>query len=283
MGNCARALAKTFLCLCMLSPVATLGQDVGDVKDLVELQKYVSDVKEAVDEHKPVPAPPKTNWGVTEISKRLDAMDKYVLGMWVPAPMQFPKSIPMDANFTNALTSLIRQMNDNLAILRQGSTDLSAIGSDLTAFRAAETVVQNALDDMLQKGSGAALDSALGDPVFTAWHELDSDVSHKMALISDHIKSRSKDFSTALAAQQPVYSANIKRWQWAVDNHAQLSAALRSGVAAAARVATGVPTDADIEALRNAGLISTTSVNNGSGGVSPSVNQFLFCSPNPCQ
>jgi hypothetical protein len=132
------------------------GQDVGDVKNLVELRKYVSDVKESLDDHKPVPPPPKTNWGVTEISKRLDAMDKYVQGMKVPARLQFPRSIPMDANFTNALSGFIRQMNDNLATLRQGSADLSAISSDLTSFRAAETVVQSALHDTLQRESGCS-------------------------------------------------------------------------------------------------------------------------------
>src|ERR1700691_1822008 len=133
---------------------------------------------------------------------------------------------------------------------------------------------------ILYKGNpDAAMDAAFGDPVFAAWHQLERDVSPKAASVNDHVKNKSKDFSTALAAQQPIYLAKITQFQYAIDHRAQLSATLRSGVAAAVRSATGVPTDADTEALRNAGLITATG--NGSGGASRAISQFLFCSPHP--
>ena len=57
--NCTRALAEAFLFLCIFGQwmphTTAFDQDVGDVKNLVELPKYVSDVKESLDDHKPVP------------------------------------------------------------------------------------------------------------------------------------------------------------------------------------------------------------------------------------
>jgi hypothetical protein len=270
----------TLAAFCLLHPCLAKGQEVKDVTELLKLKSYLNDYTDAMKNGKPLPPPPDTNWGVSEISKRLDGIDKYVQGMAVPPVVQVPDKIPMGNGFLDRMKGYIQQINDNLAVLRQGSTDVNKMGSDLKAFWAVETKLQNALDDMISTYSGAALDSMTGNSAFIAYHQLEQDISKKIASVNDHIKNKTKEFSVALSARQPVYAKDISDLQYGIDHYAQLKAALGQAAGAAARNVTGVATDTDKQVLRQAGVLTVTT--DGSGGVSGPVNQLLFCSPNPC-
>ena len=262
-----------------LYPCFAKGQEISDVTEMLKLKEYVNDCAEALKNGKPLPPVPDTNWGVTEISKRLDKIDKYVQGMTVPPQVNVPARIPMGNGFVDRMKGYVQQINDDLAVLRQSSTDLERMGSDLKTFWVVETKLQNSLDDMLRTYSGAALDSMAGNSAFIAYHQLENDVSPKISSVNDHIKTKRGEFSAALSARQPVYAKDLQGLQYGIDHYAQLKAALGQAAGAAARNVTGVPTDADRQALRQAGLLTVTS--DGSG-VSGPVNQLLFCSPNPC-
>lgn len=68
---------KKYVCLLLpflFSPLAS-GQNIGDIKKLLDLKDYVAKVNDSVTNHQPMPVPPDTNWAVSEVSQRLDALD----------------------------------------------------------------------------------------------------------------------------------------------------------------------------------------------------------------
>ena len=269
---------KKYVCALLLpflfSPLAS-GQDGGEIKKLLDLKDYVAKVKDSVTNHQPMPVPPETNWGVSEVSQRLDAIDKYVVGVKTPPELHFPTSINMDQHTTTTLASWITQLNDNLANLRQGSTDLNAINSDLVTLQSVETQLENSLDDLLRSDGGSALDSVADGSVFIAYHQLDQDVRPKIASVLDHVKAKSKDFSVALASQQKYDAVWIPKYEAAIEHYPQMTADLRNAVRAASRSVNGVPSEADRQAMQRAGLLTAPSVGST---VSGTVTGMLFCS-----
>lgn len=167
----------------------------------------------------------------------------------------------------------VKQMDTGLANVQQLSTDLHQ-------FRPIAVALDQAMNNYLQNG-GNALDVFLGNPVATAWLQLDLHVLPQLNRVITQLDESVRHYKANEDLLKGVFLKDAQRWQDEAKDMPAIIDRFRKTVGAAGRMLHGDGSDQDAAYLD--GLRTNTTAPSAGGTGGGDGNSLRMCLPGPRQ